>query len=74
MATKKTTSDRVTITLPRARAGEPQDMLVGINGNNYLIPRGKPCEVPVEVAEEIERARRAEDYMYDQSEVMEAKA
>ena len=61
-------AERVTITLPRARHGEAEDMFVSINGVNYLIPKGKPCDVPPEVAAEIRRAQAAEDFFHDEAE------
>lgn len=56
------------ITVPRARKGEPEDLFVGINGVNYLIPKGKAVEVPDFVAAEVRRSQAAEDYMFDQKE------
>lgn len=52
--------ERVTITLPYARAGEEKDLFVAINGVGYLIPKGKPVEVPAAVADEIRRSQEAE--------------
>ena len=59
---------RVAVTLPRARKGEAEDLFVGLNGVNYLIPRGRSVEVPAAVAAEIARARAAEDYRHDKAE------
>lgn len=56
--TKKT--DKVTITLPRAAAYQEPQLFVGVNGVNYIIPRGVKTTVPREVAAEIERAEKAE--------------
>ena len=67
MATAKTaapateTVEMKTITIPRARYGEDPIVLVGINGVNYQIPRGKSVEVPAFVAEEYERSKQAEE-------------
>ena len=60
--------ERVTITLPRARHGEAEDLFVSINGVSYLIPKGKPCDVPPEVAEEVRRAQAADDFFHDEAE------
>ena len=57
---------KVSITLPRAKSGEDREVFVGINGVNYLIPRGKEVEVPDYVAAEIRRAEDAEAYMDDE--------
>ena len=56
---------RVAVTLPRARRGEAEDLFVGLNGVNYLIPKGRRVELPRAVAAEIERARAAEDYRHE---------
>ena len=63
--------EKVKITLPRARHGEAEDLFVSINGVNYLVPKGKQTEVPVEVAEEIKRSQAADDYYHDQAEAMQ---
>lgn len=57
---------KVKITLPKARGSEPRELLVGINGVNYLIPKGKQVEVPDFVAEEVKRAEAAEEFMDNQ--------
>jgi len=64
---------KVKITLPRARSGEDKEVFVGVNGVNYLIPRGKEVEVPDYVAEEIRRAEAAEAYMDDEKDRLRAK-
>lgn len=61
---------KVKITLPKARGSEPRELLVGINGVNYLIPKGKQVEVPDYVAEEVKRAQAAEDFMDEQKDEM----
>lgn len=71
MATKNT--ERVKVTIPRARKGEDPNLFVGVNGVNYIIPKGQTSEVPPEVAYEIERAQAAEAYMFDQSDSMKSK-
>lgn len=74
MATKTTTAteapERVKVTIPRARKGEDPNFFVGINGVNYIMPKGQTMEVPPEVAYEIERAAAAEGYMYDQADTL----
>lgn len=58
-------NDRVTVTIPRARAGEDPNFFVGINGKNYIIPKGQAVDVPPEVAAEIDRFNAAVDAMYE---------
>ena len=75
MAAKKPVkqTDRVSVTIPRARGHEDPNLFVGINGKNYLIPKGSTVEVPPEVAEEIWRAEAAEARMFDQADELKAK-
>lgn len=53
MAEKKT----VKIRLPLTR-NEKEDVFVGLNGKTYLIKRGVDVEVPVGVAEILERKEK----------------
>lgn len=55
MADTKTTAKAVevdpwqvkhTIFLPRAMGGEQKHVVVGVNGRQYRVPRGKSVEVP----------------------------
>ena len=75
MAVKKTVEPvkegRVTVTVPRARKGEAEDLFVCLNGVNYLIPKGKAVQVPPEVAAEIERAQAAEEAYHDAAEELQ---
>ena len=74
MATKAVIENtgRVSVTIPRARNGEDPNLFVGINGVNYIIPKGMMSEVPEAVAREIERAQAAEAQMYDESDALKA--
>ena len=51
-----------TITIPKGRKDEPKDVFIGINGKNWRIPKGTPCEVPGYVAAEYRRSVAARDY------------
>lgn len=55
----ETTVKRVNVTLPRAKGSEAKELYVAINGVEYLIPKGKPVEVPDFVNYEIQRAEAA---------------
>lgn len=61
MATTNKTDDRVEITIPKGPANDDPNLFVGVNGVNYLLPRGKKVKVPAHVAAEIERAIRAQE-------------
>ncbi len=69
MATKETNNEvketvkddgRVDLFIPRGGANEEPNLLIGFNGKNYLLPRGKTSRVPAYVAEEYYRAQRAQ--------------
>lgn len=66
-------NDRITVTIPRATGKEDPNFFVGINGKNYLIPKGQTVEVPPEVANEINRHFAAENAMYDAKDARKAK-
>ena len=55
---------RVEVFIPRGADREDPNLFVGINGVNYLLPRGKKSMVPMDVAREIERSGRATDIFY----------
>jgi len=54
---------RVEVTVPRGSEREDPNLFVGINGVNYLLPKGKKSSVPPAVAEELRRAERARDLL-----------
>lgn len=56
---------KVTIHIPRGGDREDPNLFVGVNGVNYLLPRGKKSDVPKEVAAEIERSYKAKDIYYE---------
>ena len=51
----------VKVMVPRGFANEEANLLVGINGKNYLLPRGKESLVPPAVAYEVKRALAAQE-------------
>lgn len=51
---------RVEVFIPKGYVNEEPNLLVGVNGVNYLLPRGKTSLVPACVAAEVERSRRAQ--------------
>ncbi|MBQ7692687.1 MAG: hypothetical protein IJT29_03655 [Oscillospiraceae bacterium] len=56
---------RVEVFIPRGADREDPNFFVGLNGVNYLLPRGKKSMVPKAVAAEIERAELAADRFYE---------
>lgn len=59
MATEK----REKIYIERGNSQDEPYLFVSVNGKNYLLPKGQESDVPVEVAYEIKRARRAQQKM-----------
>lgn len=60
-ATKK--GKRVAVTLPRLPGQNAEQVeFFSVNGKNYRIQRGIEVEIPVEVAEVIKNAQKAEMY------------
>ena len=55
---------RVEVFIPRGADREDPNLFVGINGVNYLLPRGKKSMVPQAVAEEITRSDLACERFY----------
>ena len=64
---------KVEIFIPRGSDREDPNVFVGINGVNYLIPRGKKIEVPKDVAEELERSNIATQMYYETSDSLKSK-
>ena len=56
---------RVEVFIPRGGERADPNLFVGINGVNYLLPRGKKSLVPAAVAEEIARSDRAAEKLYE---------
>ena len=50
--------------LPRALAGEENFVLVGVNGQQWKVPRGVPVEVPVPLHERLEIMLDQEEKAY----------
>ena len=59
--TKHVEQDRVDIFIPKGNDNDDPNLFVGFNGKNYLLPKGKTSSVPRDVANEILRARNAEE-------------
>lgn len=66
----ETKTKRVEIYVPRGRSNEDPNLLISVNGVNYLVPRGKKSLVPDFVAYEYNRAMDAESALYERKEQM----
>jgi hypothetical protein len=49
------------IFIPKGLAGDDPNLYVSVNGEAYLLPRGKESEVPAHIAAEIRRSWVAEE-------------
>ena len=61
---------RIEVFIPRGSDREDPNFFVGINGVNYLLPRGKKSMVPPAVAEEIARSERAAENLYERQDTL----
>ncbi len=61
MASSKSKDERIEVSVPRGADREDPNLFVGLNGVNYLLPRGRKSSVPQAVAREIARSERARD-------------
>ena len=52
--------DQVEIFVPRTPGNTDPNFIIVINGKNYVLPKGQKSIVPKAVAEEYERAKRAQ--------------
>lgn len=66
MAKKQSNDDRVEVSVPRGRKNEDPNVMIGINGVNYLLPRGQKSMVPKFVAAEYNRSIAAQ-IKYDET-------
>lgn len=66
-------ADTKTVFLPRASETEQQFEFVCINGKAYQVPRGKPVEVPLAVAEVLEHAQMQETELFERVNEMQQK-
>lgn len=52
--------ERVEVFIPRGNGKDEPNVFVGLNGVNYLLPRGKTSLVPPAVARELELSQKAQ--------------
>lgn len=58
---KKVTEEREDIFVPRGYANDEPNLLIAVNGVNYLLPKGKTSNVPKFIAEEFHRSQKAQE-------------
>lgn len=57
---KKIADERVDLFVEKGYANDEPNLLISVNGVNYLLPKGKTSKVPNFVAEEYYRSRKAQ--------------
>ena len=60
-ATVNPADERVDIFVPKGYANDEPNLLISVNGVNYLLPRGKTSNVPKFIAEEFYRSQKAQE-------------
>lgn len=68
--TAKAKDNRVEVFVPKGYANDDPNLLIGVNGVNYLLPRGKKSLVPDFVAEEFYRTLAAQERLDQNMEQM----
>ena len=53
--------ERVEIFVPRGYANDEPNVVIGVNGVNYVLPRGKTSKVPKHIAAEFQRSQKAQE-------------
>ena len=53
--------ERVDIFVPKGYANDEPNLLISVNGGNYLLPRGKTSNVPKFIADEFHRSQKAQE-------------
>lgn len=61
---------KVDLYIPRGNAREEKQVVIGINGKNWVVPKGQHVRVPKFVADEYHRSVAASDVMYERKEEM----
>ena len=61
MATTKNADERVELYVPKGAANDDPNLVIGINGKNYVLPRGKKSMVPDYVKAEYDRSMAASE-------------
>ena len=52
--------EKVEIFVPKGYANDEPNLLIGVNGVNYVLPKGKASKVPKHIAAEFYRSQKAQ--------------
>lgn len=66
--------ERVDLFVEKGYANDEPNLLIAVNGVNYLLPKGKTSKVPKHVAAEYYRSRKAQQHLDEQVDKMLAEA
>ena len=61
MANDTNKIEKVDLFIPRGPSIEDPNVIISVNGKNYVLPKGKTSKVPTFVKYEYERAQRAKE-------------
>ena len=53
--------DKVNLFVPKGYANDEPNLLIAVNGVNYVLPKGKTSKVPKFVADEYYRSQKAQE-------------
>lgn len=67
---EKIKDNRVEIHIPKGAANDDPNFFIGLNGVNYILPRGKTSKVPPEIAEVYNRSIKAQEEMDEHIDAM----
>lgn len=56
----KATDEREEVFVPKGYANDEPNLLISVNGVNYLLPKGETSKVPKFIAEEFYRSQKAQ--------------
>ena len=73
-ATSAPVEERVDLFVEKGYANDEPNLLIAVNGVNYVLPRGKTSNVPKHVAAEYYRSRKAQQALDEQVDKMLAAA
>lgn len=62
--------ERVDIFVPKGYANDEPNLMIAVNGVNYLLPKGKTSKVPKHIAEEFYRAQKAQEALDNRVDAM----
>ena len=65
--------EMVDIRIPRGSEKDDPMEFVSVNGRNFLIPKGKKCQVPRYIADEWNRSQRAKEAYYEKMEELQSR-